>query len=288
MMRYVYILAALLAAACSRNPVLREASALLENAPDSALTLLETLPREELTSEAEKAEYDYLSGTAFYKTYYFLDDSHAAALASAYHYRELQRNRISNVALLISAILATLVLYFWARNLQIQKQLLEEKEAGEKLLSTAEDLRSRLGALQMRQLKQASPGPMADIQMLDRLCEQYYVYEGTQNLQPRILSEVRSIVDGLRSDPAEQRRLEDSLNRAYDNVMVRLREAFPAWKEEDYLLYMFTASGFSSTTISTLLGKDKPYVYNRVYRLKERIKNSSAEGREQLLAALER
>ena len=70
--------------------------------------------------------------------------------------------------------------------------------------------------------------------------------------------------------------------------MRRVRAAFPALKEEGYLLYMFTVSGFSSTTISTLLEKDKPYVYNRLYRLKERVKASETDDRDFLLGQLER
>ena len=190
------------------------------------------------------------------------------------------------LALFITAVLATLVLYFWARKAQLEKQLLEEREENERMLSTAEDLRSRLRSLERRQDKTKSP--LSGVDTLDRLCEQYYVYEGTDNLQPRILKEVRSIVEGLRSDPSAQKSLEQALNESADNVMSKLREAFPKWKEEDFLLYLFAASGFSSTTISTLLEKDKPYVYNRLYRLKERIKTADSEHRELFLDCLEK
>ena len=68
--------------------------------------------------------------------------------------------------------------------------------------------------------------------------------------------------------------------------MKRFKAALPTVKEEDYLLYMFTVAGFSSTTISTLLEKDKPYVYNRLYRLKERLKNIESEDKDFLLVQL--
>ncbi len=183
--------------------------------------------------------------------------------------------------LLITAILATLVLYFWARKAQLEKQLLEEREEHERMMNIAEDLKARLSAVQKR-----SAGHKFDT--LDRLCEQYYIYEGTENLQPRILKEVRTIVEGLRADDSVQKQLEQALNESSDNVMAKLREAFPKMKQEDYLLYLFTASGFSSTTISTLLEKDKPYVYNRLYRLKERIKASESADKSLFLAHLER
>ena len=48
------------------------------------------------------------------------------------------------LALLITAILATLVRYFWARKAQLEKQLLEEREENERIMSIAEDLQARL------------------------------------------------------------------------------------------------------------------------------------------------
>ncbi len=176
--------------------------------------------------------------------------------------------------LFITAVLSTLVLYFWARKAQLEKQLLEERQENERIMSIAEDLKSRLRD--------------KSFDMLDRLCEQYYVYEGTSSLQPKILKEVRTLVEGLRADEKVQKNLEQSLNESHDQVMKRLRASCPKWKDEDYLLYMFTVAGFSSTTISTLLEKDKPYVYNRLYRLKERIKASEAPDSEFLLLQLEK
>ena len=188
------------------------------------------------------------------------------------------------LALLVTAILATLVLYFWARKAQLEKQLLEEREENERMMSVAEDLERRLSHL--KQQKKNTPALGVDV--LDRLCEQYYVYEGTDNLQPRIVKEVRAVVEGLRTDAAVQRSLEQALNEQNNQVMEKLRAFFPRWKEEDFLLYLFTASGFSSTTLSTLLEKDKPYIYNHLYRLKERIKVSGSPDRDLFLACLER
>lgn len=274
------ILPVLALASCTRNPALREAARLVESSPDSALTILEGVSPDAL-SPRDRAEFDYLAAQAFYNTYFFLDDNHSIGLSRAYRYKEKQRNRVSNIALLAAAILATLVLYFWARKAQTEKQLLIQKEENERLLSAAEELRSRMGAMVKSEKKQGST-----FDALDRLCEQYYIYEGTENLQPRIIREVRSIVEGLRSDSSVQKNLEQSLNAKYPGVMSRLRADFPKWKEEDFLLYLFSASGFSSTTISTLLEKEKPYIYNRIYRLKERIKNSDTTDKELYLSLL--
>ncbi len=279
----IFCILAILPVACNReNAVLREISAQMDVDPEGALYRLDSLDRSSLSNH-DKATYDYLSAEVFYRNYFFLDDAHSSALARAYQYKELERMRLSNLALLLVAILSTLVLYFWARKSQTQRLLLQEKAENERILSAAEDLQSRLSALQGRQ-----KGQDIGLDMLDRLFEQYYVYEGTDNLQPKVLKEVRTLVEGLRGNSKLRQGLERSLNESRDNVMKRLKAALPTVKEEDYLLYMFTVAGFSSTTISTLLEKDKPYVYNRLYRLKERLKNVGSEDRDFLLGQLER
>ena len=324
----IYCILAILPIACSReNAILREASRNLENDPESALYLLDSLDRNSL-SEREKATYDYLTAYSFYRTYYFLDDASEAALQRACIYfdkngpavdqmrawelmgtvqtatnrygsglvsflkaeevaRSIEKARLRTWALLffVVSVLATLLLYLWARKVQTEKQLLLEREENDRVMTIAEDLQNRMKLLQgMRRGGRSDIG----LDMLDRLCEQYYVYEGTSSLQPKILKEVRSLVEGLRADDKVQKNLEQSLNDSHDQVMKRLRAACPKWKEEDYLLYMFTVAGFSSTTISTLLEKDKPYVYNRLYRLKERLKASDSPDKDFLLLQLEK
>ena len=279
---FAYVALVFIMAACSaQEQKLKQAGALVKQDPEQAMSLLDSLDRGVLSPRLQ-AQYDYQYALAFYNAYYFLDDAHAVALARAYHYKEQERNRWSNISLLIAAILATLVLYLWARKVQAEKQLILEKEESERMMSIAEDLQARMGALKG---KKDSP---VGLDMLDRLCEQYYVYEGTDNLQPKIAKEVRGLVEGLRSDPKVQGKLEQELNDSHDGVMRLLRESFPKWKEEDFLLYLFTASGFSSTTISTLIEKDKPNVYNRIYRLKERIKAGDSPYKDLFLSCMEK
>ena len=324
----IFCFLVILPIACSReNAILREASRNLETNPQSALYLLDSLDRNTL-SDREKATFDYLTAYSFYRTYYFLDDASEAALQRACLYfeqngpavdqmrawelmgtvqtatnrygsglvsflkaeqvaRSIEKARLRAWALLffLVALFSTLVLYLWARKVQTEKQLLLEREENDRVMSIAEDLQSRLSVLQGTRR-----GGRSDIglDMLDRLCEQYYVYEGTSSLQPKILKEVRSLVEGLRADEKVQKNLEQSLNDSHDQVIRRLRSACPKWKEEDILLYMFTIAGFSSTTISTLLEKDKPYVYNRLYRLKERLKVLDSPDKDFLLLQLEK
>ena len=108
--------------------------------------------------------------------------------------------------------------------------------------------------------------------ILARLCEQYYVYEGSDKLQKKIIAEVKDIIEELRNDSEAQAEFERVLDLQHNNVMQRFRTQNPSLKEKDYRLYSYLAAGLSATTIAVLLGKEKSVVYNRISRLKKVIK----------------
>ena len=112
----------------------------------------------------------------------------------------------------------------------------------------------------------------SNFSILERLCEQYYVYEATDKFQKKIIQEVSEIIEELRKDPKTQKDLEAWLNATQDNVVSKLRADHPEFKEEEVRLFCYMSAGFTPTMISVLLKKDKSVVYNRVSRLKAKIK----------------
>lgn len=175
-----------------------------------------------------------------------------------------ERTRLGALLLLFTAIFATMVWYLKAKRIAADKELAEEKSETERYMSIAEELQGKVSRMKS--------GGGAEV--LERLCAQYYVNEGSDRLGSSVVREVKDIIDGLRNDPKVQKELERQLNESGDNVMQRLRAEFPKWKEEDFRIYCYTASGFSSTTIATLIEKEKPYVYNRLYRIKSSLSKS--------------
>ena len=216
---------------------------------------------EALGEAVSASQRDYIQGQA---------DVQAEKLRSA-------RLKLWLLALAALMVVAALVLAYLFYRSEQQRLLNEEIAERDRYMSIAEDLRNKLA------LRPEGPG----FDALERLCEQYYIYEGTENLQPKILKEVKAIVGGLRSDKKVQQGLEDMLDETKDGVMTKLRREFPTWKDDDFLLYSFTAAGFSSTTISALMEKEKSVIYNRVWRLKGRISNSDSSLKEFFLKCLE-
>ena len=197
----------------------------------------------------------------------------------------LRAQRLGQIALilLLVAVSSTALWYLRARRIANEKALSEEQAETERYISIAEELQARLGETS-RRLRDTAAGKQ---EVLERLCEQYYVFEGTDTLQSNLLKEVRQAVEGLRNDKKVQARLERSVDAAREGAAAKLRAQLPNCKEEDVRLFVLAASGFSRTAMAALLDKEKGVVNNRLWRLKGRIADSDAPDKDLLLGCLE-
>lgn len=211
----------------------------------------------------------------------FLEQQHSATR----HRLRATRLAAAFVLLSLMSVVFAMLGYIRYRKLVTAKILAEEKAETEKYMNIAEDLQAKLKNASKR-LPSEKHMSIARFDVLERLCEQYYVYEGTPNLQDKVLKEVKSVIQGLRDDPKMLRGLELMLDRNCDEIVRRLREQLPKLKDDDVKLFIFAASGFSSTTISTIIEKDKGIVYNRIWRLKGKISSSEAPDKGDFLEIL--
>ena len=98
------------------------------------------------------------------------------------------------------------------------------------------------------------------------------MYENTDKYQLKIIQEVKEIVNEFRNDQQTQKDLEQWLNATQNNAVGKIRLSHPELKEEEIKLFCYIQAGFTPTMMSVLLQKDKSVVYNRVSRLKAKIK----------------
>ncbi len=201
---------------------------------------------------------------------YFQQES----LVAAERLRSARMRQWVLALLLVLGLVAGWFIYRINR-LLAERRLAEERAETDRIMSIAEDLQARLQKAGSSKILEKS-----GFSVLERLCEQFYIYEGTENLQTKVLKEAKSVIDGLRTD---SKGLEDLLNAEHDGVMTAFRAQFPKLKEDDLRLFAYVAAGFSSTTISTLMERDKQYVYNRSWRLKGRIAASEAPDKDRFL-----
>ncbi len=135
-------------------------------------------------------------------------------------------------------------------------------------------------------LKEPTLRTGSNFAILSRLCEQYYVYEGSDRFKKKIIDEVAEIIEELRCDATATQELEAMLDALHNNLMQDFRRAYPSFQEKDYQLYAYLAAHFSATTIAVLSGKEKSVIYNRISRLKRSIKENNKHESERFLSVL--
>lgn len=185
-------------------------------------------------------------------------------------------NHIVIVRIIIGAALIIVLITFRYLRLRDRRRREEQIHENERILSIAEDLQKRLSEAENNATESSMLEKMG-LGVLERLCEQYYIYEGTENLQPKLLKEAKAVIDDLRQKPQQ---LEAALDAQKNSLITNFKTQFPRCKEDDIRLFCLLSAGFNSTTISTLMGRDKQYIYNRIWRLKTRITESSAPDKE--------
>lgn len=106
--------------------------------------------------------------------------------------------------------------------------------------------------------------------LIDSLCQTYYESQGTPLERKAITEKVKKEIKAVKSDSFSE--MEQAVNDCRDNLLVKVRECFPAIKTDDYQLLVFLAGGLSTRAISLLLGESTDVVYKRKSRLKSRLK----------------
>ncbi len=225
-------------------------------------------------AKAQYGEGNFKASSESYATAVDMFESRSAAMSD-----RLDAVRLRQFVLILFIFIISVIGYNFYRlqKLDAARRIEEERAEREHVMTIAEELQEKL--------KNAGSGGKVSegFSVLERLCEQYYVYEGTENLQPRILKEVKTLIEGLRQDTAK---IENMLDRNENGLMLKFREQCKGLKEDDVKLFAFVAAGFSSTAISTLMEKDKQYIYNRIYRLKGKLSASDAPDKELFLKYL--
>ena len=108
--------------------------------------------------------------------------------------------------------------------------------------------------------------------ILDKLGKTYYERENTSSQQAAMFQEVKRIITDFSENSEMLRELEQMADTCHDNVMQKLRQDFPAMKENDIRLLCYIFTGFSPQVISLFTKESVANIYARKSRLKSRIK----------------
>lgn len=110
------------------------------------------------------------------------------------------------------------------------------------------------------------------------LATTYYEHKNI-NEQRAIFNKVKFLFESYSANIENKKEIETVVNICYDNVMQRIREEIPSFKESEYNLLSFVYAGFSLRVISVFTGDSINYTAVKKSRLKAKIAESNAQSK---------
>lgn len=157
-----------------------------------------------------------------------------------------------------------------------QRMKLQASQA-EALMAEASGLKSQIDASRgdVCRLETKLHGLLENrFSLIDSLCQTYYETQGTKAERKAIVDKVKGEIESVRADSFAD--MEQAVNDCRDNLLTKVRDAWPEIKDSDYRLLVYVASGLSTRTVCLLLDESVDVVYKRKSRLKSRLKASVA------------
>lgn len=182
------------------------------------------------------------------------------------------------VLMLIVAIVICIYLYKYT-NTKIHKNILIAQNL-EEILKIKES-----GLAQANETIQKLMG--ARFEIIDNLCKIIYEHKATGLIRKKISAEIEALIEQMSSDSKKISEYEQILNEHCSGLMASFRADLPNLKREDYLLFLYTALGFSISAIALFLKVDKlEVIYNRKARLKNKIRKLNTENAAKFMASM--
>ena len=198
--------------------------------------------------------------------------------------REVTKTRLWLILTLITMLICV-ILATWYRTRQNLLDKLERinslKEDAEKQLLLLNDSEDKDNIIRKDYLSKYKN----HYQLLNNLCAAY-LSPARIDPKEKIFREVETILKDIADDKEHPSRAEIIVNKEQDNLLLRLREDFPSFSENDFKLIALSIMGFEAKTISLLMNYTVKTVYGKRDRIKRRIASSKVKARQEYLSFL--
>lgn len=121
--------------------------------------------------------------------------------------------------------------------------------------------------------------------VLNNLCNEYFEKRDSAIARGTIIKDFENEITKIKQDESIER-LKEIVDQCRDNILTRMRQQLPRFKESDITFCALLLGGFAPRTICLLIDIQYGNYYNKWTRLRARISNSDASDKEFFLDAL--
>lgn len=299
----IIILGVSLAACRSDADIRREMAAAeerLQEAPDSALHMLEHIGPAGIRGERVRAEYALPYSMALDKNHIFVKSDSTIRIARDFYRHHIeqrqratesalraarQRLRLTAALAAVSVLLAGYVACIYRRKMRRTKaqylSTIEDMQRENQILLLKLENRKEADTVKMRKLVKERFG------VINELAATYYERQGA-NEQKAIFNKVKALLDSYAPDKkgGGKCEIEEVVNACYDDIMVKVRRELPELKESELDLLRYIYAGFPLRVISVFTGDSINCTAVKKSRLKAKIAHSKAPSKNRFIESM--
>ncbi len=191
-------------------------------------------------------------------------------------------NRTISISIIAFLLLCLTIIFFYFKKRQHQIEM-------ECTINELSSLRNALFMANCEVTKQKEAlGTLfsRSFSQLDNLCSKYYECTDDTKARRSISNAVLKEINAFQNDNNKLAELESYLNTYYNDVMIEFHKAFPKLSSVSVSVFIFTAVGFTTKSISIFLGITPTTVYQRKTRLKKILKETPHSRQNDFLSLL--
>ena len=122
--------------------------------------------------------------------------------------------------------------------------------------------------------------------ILNEMCQAYYENTNNSKKQLVIFKRVENLISDIQNDKESFVAIENTVNRCRDNILKFAKVEIPSLSDDEYKLMCYVYAGFSTQAIALFFNCNTDAIYNRLSRLRKKIKGSNSTHIEEYLKYL--
>jgi tetratricopeptide (TPR) repeat protein len=115
-----------------------------------------------------------------------------------------------------------------------------------------------------------------NVKGIENLCDIYSDAQISNKYKQALLDKLKSIINSFNT-PQVIQSLKDAVNNNHNNIIERIEKSNLKFDFDDVILIVYSYAGLSARSICLILGMDLKQVYNKKYRLKQKIAKALGE-----------
>lgn len=185
------------------------------------------------------------------------------------------------IALVVLGAAMVLFRHLYAKNRERQLRVQIESK-----IAVIEDIRRDFAALNADMSESLRTATEREFEIFNQLCQTYYENTNNSKKQLAVFRRVEELISEIYNGEESFATIENSVNRSRNNILEDAKAEIPLLTADEYKLMCYICAGFSTQAVCLFFDCTPSAVYNRLSRLRKKIKSSNSSRIEEYLDCL--